>query len=189
MDYSPYSGQSYVRLVRLFNNIVNILTSKLNEMEYYGFDPNKGYMFGFSFGARVATAAGFRFGKHKLKEIDCCDMAGPGFDTRKQLDCRLSAQNVQCIQTSADKGTRHNNCHQNWKLGNCGMSQPAASDPPFGSHGLCPYFYNSAFNNEFLAVEKPKDCNSKRGTVAKYPYKFTMGYKEWRKEYVFLCSF
>lgn len=182
MDYSSYSELSYVRLVRLFKPIVSILTSQLTEMEYHGFDPNKGYMFGFSFGGRVAIAAGYRFGVRKLKEIDCCDMAGPGFDTRKQLDNKLSAQNVQCIQTSSDKGTRHNNCHQNWKLGNCGMSQPAAGDPPYGSHGLCPYFYNSAFNNNFEAIEKPKNCNSKRSTVAKYPYKFTMGYKEWRKE-------
>lgn len=50
-------------------------------------------------------------------------MAGPPFDIRPN-DFKLSAQNVQCIHTnSRDKGTRHFNCHQNWRLGNCGYSQ------------------------------------------------------------------
>lgn len=51
-------------------------------------------------------------------------MAGPPFDIRGPIDFKLSAQNVQCIHTnSGDKGTRHFNCHQNWRLGNCGLTQ------------------------------------------------------------------
>ncbi len=51
-------------------------------------------------------------------------MAGPPFDIRGPIDFKLSAQNVQCIHTnSGDKGTRHFTCHQNWRLGNCGVTQ------------------------------------------------------------------
>jgi len=35
-------------------------------------------------------------------------------------------------------------------MGKCGWSQPAAGDPPLGNHGLCPYFYNFAFTNDFV---------------------------------------
>jgi hypothetical protein len=35
-------------------------------------------------------------------------------------------------------------------MGKCGKSQAAAGPYPKGSHGLCPYFYNQAFENDFL---------------------------------------
>lgn len=107
-------------------------------------------------------------------------MAGPGFDYRPQADHKLAAKNVQCIHTSRDKGTRHYNCHQNWRIGNCGYSQDAASDPPFGSHGLCPYIYISSFENEFFAVPKPVECQSKMPAIL-WPENFKMGYLETRK--------
>jgi hypothetical protein len=44
-------------------------------------------------------------------------------------------------------------------MGKCGASQPAAGPYPMGSHGLCPYFYNSAFDHEFLPNNHSK-CNS-----------------------------
>lgn len=108
-------------------------------------------------------------------------MAGPGFDHHTiQPDQRAAAQNVQCIHTSRDKGTRFYNCHQDWRLGNCGFAQVAAGDPPFGSHGLCPYMYVSAFENNFYAIDKPETCTSKR-YVRYRPEKFKMGYMEKRK--------
>lgn len=111
-------------------------------------------------------------------------MAGPGFDFRYvQPDHRLAAQNVQCIHTSVDKGTRYSGCHQNWKMGNCGITQAAAGPPPKGNHGLCPYFYNSAFNNNFYAVTRPRECASRRPATS-WPEGFKMGYTEDRKEQV-----
>lgn len=108
-------------------------------------------------------------------------MAGPGFDHLSiQPDHRVAAQNVQCIHTSRDKGTRFYNCHQDWRLGNCGFAQIAASDPPFGSHGLCPYMYVSAFENNFYAIDKPGSCQSKLYAPV-WPYKYKMGYMEARK--------
>ena len=107
-------------------------------------------------------------------------MAGPGFDFRPQADHKLSAKNVQCIHTSRDKGTHRYNCHQDWRLGNCGYSQDAASDPPFGSHGLCPYIYLSAFNNDFYAIPKPFECNSRSPSLY-WPQNFRMGYFESNK--------
>lgn len=113
-----------------------------------------------------------------------CDIAGPGFDYRpQQPEHALAAKNVQCIHTSFDKGTRHSSCDQNWKMGNCGMTQPAASSPPKGSHGLCPYFYNSAFEHNFYAIPKPRECQSRRIAQA-WPPNFKMGYMERRKRLV-----
>lgn len=107
------------------------------------------------------------------------------FDFRKAfVDHRKSAKNVQCIFTSRDKGSRHTtSCHQNWKMGNCGWSQVAAQDPPMGSHGLCPYFYLSAFTNDFVAVRKPNECGARR-PAALIPPGFKMGYMEPRKSWV-----
>lgn len=77
-----------------------------------------------------------------------------------------SARNVQCIHTSADKGTALRLCHQNWNMGRCGWSQPAAAAPPFGSHGLCPYVYLDAFEHRYPAVRRPAECPaSKRPEV------------------------
>lgn len=111
-----------------------------------------------------------------------CDMAGPGFDFRQQPDHKMAAKNVQCVHTSRDKGTRHMHCHQNWRMGNCGYTQDAASDPPFGSHGLCPYMYVSAFEHEFYAVPQPSECIAKMPAIY-WPEKFRMGYLENRTRY------
>lgn len=108
-------------------------------------------------------------------------MAGPGFDHRSnQPNHREAAQNVQCIHTSRDKGTRYYNCHQDWRLGNCGLTQIASNSPPLGSHGLCPYMYVNSFDHEFFAIDKPTDCLSKRQSN-QWPRNFKMGYMENRK--------
>lgn len=106
-----------------------------------------------------------------------CDMAGPGFDVLGVVDHRAAAQNVQCIHTSYDKGTRLYNCHQNFRMGNCGLSQIGAKEPPFGSHGLCTYMYVNAFENDFFAVDKPSKCTSKN-PAKEVPTHYRMGYQE-----------
>lgn len=110
-------------------------------------------------------------------------MAGPGFDHRpQQPDHRLAARNVQCVHTSSgEKGTRLFRCHQNWRLGNCGYWQAAATQPPCGSHGLCPYMYVAAFERAFRAVRRPADCAIGRWEARDWPAGFRMGYLEERK--------
>lgn len=46
-------------------------------------------------------------------------------------------------------------------MGNCGESQIAQRPFPNGNHGLCTQFYNSAFDNLFVAVEKNKTCRQR----------------------------
>lgn len=70
MDYSRYAAESYVRLVRVFDPIAQILTMQLHLLDYMGFDMNNGYLFGFSYGGQLATEAGRRIGHRRLKEID-----------------------------------------------------------------------------------------------------------------------
>lgn len=70
MDYGKYAAESYVRLVRLFEPIVQILTLQLFLLDYVGFDMNKGFLFGFSYGGQLATEAGRRIGNQRIKEID-----------------------------------------------------------------------------------------------------------------------
>lgn len=70
MDYSRYAAESYVRLVRVFDPIAQILTMQLHLLDYMGFDMNNGYLFGFSYGGQLATEAGRRIGHKRLKEID-----------------------------------------------------------------------------------------------------------------------
>lgn len=78
MDYSRYAAESYVRLVRVFDPIAQILTLQLYLMDYAGFDMDKAYLFGFSYGGQLATEAGRRLkiGNKKIKEIDSkCNFA------------------------------------------------------------------------------------------------------------------
>lgn len=113
-----------------------------------------------------------------------CEPAGPGFDTNStyvaRMDSMSAAENVQCIHTSIDKGTQHRQCHQNWMLGVCGWFQAAAGPPPMGSHGLCPYFYNSAFRNRFPAVPRPATCPGGERMVEPQVVErgYYMGYQE-----------
>lgn len=114
-------------------------------------------------------------------------MAGPGFDEKPQrlFDPKESAKNVQCIHTSADAGTKQRNCHQDWNMGICGYHQIGAKKPPLGSHGLCPIFYNSAFDNNFYAEENPQQCTKVQIRQRYWPENFKMGYMEKRKPYVY----
>lgn len=111
-------------------------------------------------------------------------MAGPGFDNKRIY--RGAAKNVQCIHTSRDRGTsNYNGCHQNWRMGICGVRQTGAQRPPLGSHGLCPVYYNLAFDHSFLAVKNIMNCSSEHEVTA-WPNDFRMGYLETRKGWVAL---
>ena len=93
----------------------------------------------------------------------------------------LAAKNVQCIHTSIRKGTTKRNCHQDWMMGQCGIKQDGAGPSPKGNHGLCPHFYNSAFEHDFFAIENIYNCRSLR-TAQNIPPYFKMGYMETRKK-------
>ena len=99
-------------------------------------------------------------------------ISGPGFNVR--VDPTPAAKNVACINTSTDKGTNFYNCHQNFRMGKCGSSQIAAGAPPMGSHGLCPYYYNLAFTNDYVPVNFSK-CSSTR-EIENPPKGLKMGY-------------
>ncbi|KAJ6646793.1 Pancreatic lipase-related protein 2 [Pseudolycoriella hygida] len=182
MDYSYFSKSSnYYSLVRNFNGIASVLANKLKYFQSISFDPDNMYLFGFSFGGQLVLESARRFGKMLIKQIDVCDPAGPGFDNNilhSRNSPRKSAKNVQCIHTSSSKGTRKRDCHQNWNMGNCGNSQVASGPRPLGSHGLCPYFYNNAFQHRFPAIPKPSNCRSNRDATGEVVENITMGYLE-----------
>ncbi|XP_055538864.1 uncharacterized protein LOC129726178 [Wyeomyia smithii] len=185
MDYSVFAGNSYPYLFRRFNDISAVLLKFLRTLQYEGMQFGNLYMFGFSFGGQLVLDAGNQIGYNAIETIDTCDMAGVGFDQDrffKGIHFRKAAKNVQCIHTSTDKGTKlMDKCHQDWRMGQCGFRQPAASKPPLGSHGLCPVFYNLAFKVKFLAEEKPQECSILREPTASYPKGYQMGYLEKRK--------
>lgn len=70
LDYGYYAKDSYVRLMRVYEPLVQILTLQLFLLEYLGFDMDRGFMFGFSYGGQMATEAGRRIGHQRFKEID-----------------------------------------------------------------------------------------------------------------------
>ncbi|XP_065086366.1 uncharacterized protein LOC135708296 [Ochlerotatus camptorhynchus] len=188
MDYSTFSSGAYTYLFRRFDEISSVLLKFVRILQYEGMLFDKLFMFGFSFGGQLVLDVGNQVGFNAIEAIDTCDMAGVGFDQDrffKGIHFRNAAKNVQCIHTSIDKGTKlMNKCHQDWRMGQCGFRQPAAGNPPLGSHGLCPVFYNLAFEKNFYAESKPLDCIMLRDPSAEYPSKFKMGYAEKRKEQV-----
>ncbi|XP_062560039.1 pancreatic triacylglycerol lipase-like [Armigeres subalbatus] len=161
-----------------FDLLVNSLTQYLQRLEALGFDPDDGFIYGFSFGANIALEAGRRFGLQRIGRIDVCEPTSIQFDNDKRyfaLDPKLAAKKVQCIHTSKTLGTRRRDCHVSWSMGSCGEYQSAAGPFPKGPHGLCPHFYNSAFTHRFLAVPKPNNCYSNRYAL-RWPLGFRMGY-------------
>lgn len=122
-------------------------------------------------------------------------MAAPGFDRVVTTNPKKAAKNVQCIHTSEGIGTSERHCHQDWLLGICGTYQPAADEVKFvlcqlmkncgnstamAHHTTCPYFYNSAFTNDFIA-NNYYECKSNR-TAKNLPENFKMGFMETRRK-------
>lgn len=155
MNYTYYANKSYSSLVSNFNGIATVLTKKIMQIGNY----DRQVCFGFSYGSRLFIEAGKRIGNQSIDRMELCDPAGPGFSNN--IDPKLSAKNVACINTSTDKGTSQYNCHQNFRMGKCGSSQLGAGAYPLGSHGLCPYYYALAFTNDFVPNNFHK-CGSSR---------------------------
>jgi hypothetical protein len=147
MDYSNYSVLWYFDLTNHFYQISALLTEKVKKIAKP--KPKRVAMFGFSFGARLVMNTGIDLYKVglRLEKVYGCEPAGPGFENYHE-NSMVAADFVQCIHTSNSYGTTNYNCHQNWRLGNCGWSQPGARPFPFGSHGLCEFYY---FFKYFLA--------------------------------------
>lgn len=184
MDYFYYSETLfYLDLLEVFEDLVKVVYMKLYKLQAAGFDlQSKGYIFGFSFGSRLAVEGAALLGHQKVNEVDLCDMAGPGFvNVREMTKTMLVAVNTQCIHTSNDKGVYLRECHQDWNMGCCGKYQIAAGLDNKISHGLCPVLYNLAFTKNFYAVPNVFNCTSRR-EVKIMPDKFKMGYMENRKE-------
>lgn len=71
IDYSYYGNNPfYFRFLTHFENISNIITKKLQDLEDEGFNPDNWFMFGHSAGARLVVDAAANFGYQKVKEID-----------------------------------------------------------------------------------------------------------------------
>lgn len=69
MDYYNHSNAPYGILVSKFFKISDVLVKKLQQFKDEGFDFDKGFMFGFSFGGRLVTHAGIRM-NGEIAEID-----------------------------------------------------------------------------------------------------------------------
>ncbi|XP_017864661.1 PREDICTED: inactive pancreatic lipase-related protein 1 [Drosophila arizonae] len=179
IDYSTAASSSYMRLYSNFDHITEVIVSVLVSLFQYGFDPSRGFMFGFSFGGQLASAVGRALQPHfTLQNIDTCDMAGPGFDPI-DVDHSKAARHVQCFHSSRDKGTFIYSCHRNIMLGSCGLSQPSiASQSHLGSHGLCVDIYINTFDYPFYALSTPPSECLTFSKVAKIPNHYTVGYEE-----------
>jgi hypothetical protein len=179
MDYSFYTKRPYTNLRTNFYQISSVLYKKVTSLGNY----ENIVMFGFSFGARLVIDVGIDINEREKRLIDkiyACDPAGVGF-TFYNRDSRKAARFVQCINTSTDKGTSYYNCHQNWRLGECGNRQIAAGKFPMGSHGLCPFFFAKSFRHDFVARNDIYNCKSSR-FVMDLPSDYIMGMRETREK-------
>ncbi|XP_043066161.1 uncharacterized protein [Drosophila bipectinata] len=179
IDYSVVASSSYMRLYTNFDTLTKAITSIILTLINQGFDPKRGYMFGFSFGGQLASAVGRSLWPLRvIQNIDTCDMAGPGFDPIA-VDHSKAGKHVQCFHSSGDKGTFIYSCHRNIMLGSCGLKQPSVvSQLHLGSHGLCVDIYINTFDYPFYALNStPPECLSFQ-KAAKIPDGYTVGYEE-----------
>lgn len=122
-----------------------------------------------------------------------CDPAGPLFDYSsvhaRRGPASRAAKNVQCIHTTTFLGTSARDCTQDWIMGNCGVSQPIATESfefffiEPNSHNACPTLYLSAFENDFPAV-KNICCNDRERAANPIPNNYNMGYRQPNKGYI-----
>lgn len=144
VDYTFYTNNwNYFELVwRDFYPISNVVIKKVQQVGNY----NRMFMYGFSFGARMAVQVGMAGTNGQIARMNLCEPTGILFDNAP--DPKKAAKSVECINTSNLEGTMNYNCHQNWRLGLCGFYQFAANKER-DSHQFCNYFYNASFTNEF----------------------------------------
>lgn len=144
VDYTYYTNNwNYAELVlRDFYPISNVVLTKVQQVGNY----NRIFMYGFSFGARVAVQVGMAGTNGQIGKMHLCEPDAILFNNA--ADPKTAAKSVECIHTSNVEGTTNYNCHIDWRLGLCGWYQIAASTSR-DSHQWCNYFYNSSFTNEF----------------------------------------
>lgn len=71
LDYSAIdNGERYRVLINNFDLVHQSLTKVLEQMEESGFNHTNGFIFGFSFGARVVIEGAGRFGYQRIGKID-----------------------------------------------------------------------------------------------------------------------
>lgn len=70
MDYGRFSKNNYFTLVSEFRDIKSVLISKLRLLNDLGFQPQKAYLFGFSFGAHLVMEAAEAIGVQQYQQID-----------------------------------------------------------------------------------------------------------------------
>lgn len=151
-----YYGKNpaFATLVGQLDGIRTVLTNKLQQFSELGYNPDNFFLFGFSYGAHVVFEGAYNFGARKVGRLDACEPAGPYFTVLANIHATDSAKEVQCVHTSTDYGTPYRYCQKDVLLGNCGITQVSATSPPKMSHGMCPYLYNSTFENDFKLVTK-----------------------------------
>lgn len=73
MDYSRYANVSrYLALTPHFQGISSVLLKKVKQIGNY----DQLYVFGFSFGSRLAIDVGLKLGNQSISRMDICDPAG-----------------------------------------------------------------------------------------------------------------
>lgn len=71
MDYNLYSrNPNYFGLVAQFEDIVSVLTNKLRQFRDQKFDPQRMFMFGFSYGGQLVLESARRLGPKQIKQVD-----------------------------------------------------------------------------------------------------------------------
>lgn len=154
VDTSAYSlNPIYDIYYQYFESIVEIVSAKLLKFLQYGFNFNLFRLIGFSIGAEIALQCGNKTGQN-ISRIDAIEQVNVLFDPCGKFITSPSAVAVyvQSIHCSTVEGTTiYGAAHSDWLMGQCGAFQPGASLFPYGSHGLCPYFYVNGMVNPFWA--------------------------------------
>lgn len=71
MNYSYYSDRpNYFESISHFRPVSNVLLKKLKQLRNEGISGDSIFMFGFSFGGRIAIEAAVKFGKQEIFQID-----------------------------------------------------------------------------------------------------------------------
>uniref|UniRef100_A0A1I8PD64 Lipase domain-containing protein n=1 Tax=Stomoxys calcitrans TaxID=35570 RepID=A0A1I8PD64_STOCA len=180
VDYKEWADKPYLDLVQRFDVISEILYEEILTQIRNGLNPQNNYMFGFSYGGQLASKIGrvlnFYHG-YKIKRMDLCDIAGPGFDFLSYSRHHEAADNVSCYYSSLDKSTQFRNCDQNILLGHCGYTQPAVlSQPYWSSHGLSVRMYINAFDFPFYASKVVPPLCISGNPIKNIPEGFKVGY-------------
>lgn len=71
MNFSRYSDKlNYFEVIQHFQPLAQLLTRKLRQLSVDGASSDKMFIFGFSFGGRIAVEAALNFGPKRIAQID-----------------------------------------------------------------------------------------------------------------------